>query len=57
MGGVGALVATDLQMALGDGPLYTICGGISGSMFLAMVFLKMNQARWQKVRNSLTTGL
>ncbi|KAI8885745.1 MFS general substrate transporter [Backusella circina FSU 941] len=57
LGGVGALVATDLQVALGDGVLYTICGGISGSMLIAIVFLKLKQARWQNVRENLKTGL
>ncbi|KAI8885115.1 MFS general substrate transporter [Backusella circina FSU 941] len=53
MGGVGALIATDLQVALGDGILFTICGCISALSFFAMVFLKYKQARWQKVRSDL----
>jgi hypothetical protein len=53
MGGIGALVATDLQVALGDGVLFTICASISACSFLAMVFLKYKQERWQKVRAEL----
>lgn len=50
MAGIGALVATDAEEALGDGPMYSMCAGIIALAFIILVFVKKNHKRWEKYR-------
>ena len=50
MGGVGFLIASDIERLLGPGILYTICGAIIVLASGAIVIIRMNRKKWTKKR-------
>jgi hypothetical protein len=54
MAGIGALIASSIESALGDGVLYTICGAILilASGLLQVVIVKGKQ--WGKLRENMS---
>jgi O-antigen/teichoic acid export membrane protein len=48
MAGIGALVAVDLEDALGAGVLHTICAGVVALVYLLVVYVKRNPQKWRK---------
>ncbi|KAI9495322.1 major facilitator superfamily domain-containing protein [Zychaea mexicana] len=60
MGGVGALVASDLQRVMGNGPLLSACAGLIFLGLGLVVWTKQGRARWTSTRelnsNNNTTG-
>lgn len=47
MAGVGALIATDMENALGSGIMYSMCAGIIALAFLLIIFVKVCHSKWK----------
>jgi hypothetical protein len=44
--GIGSLIASDLQHALGDGILFTICGGLVVLLSSSIFYIKSRPQKW-----------
>jgi hypothetical protein len=53
MAGIGALIASAIDDALGDGILYTICGGILIVSSILLVIVIKKGREWGKQREGL----
>ncbi|KAI8341685.1 major facilitator superfamily domain-containing protein [Chlamydoabsidia padenii] len=54
--GIGSLIASDLQHALGDGILFTVCGGLLILLSTSIFYIKSRPQKWldQRLKNGLT---
>lgn len=48
MAGIGALIAVDLEDALGSGILHTVCACIVALSFVLVIYVKKNPQKWRK---------
>ncbi|CAO3679552.1 unnamed protein product [Rhizopus stolonifer] len=46
MAGIGSLIASDLDRAIGKGPMFTMCGGLLIVFFLNIVCVKKYHKKW-----------
>ena len=50
MAGVGSLIASDIERALGSGILYTVCGAVMLLVSVNMIVIRINGKKWAMKR-------
>ncbi|KAI8371749.1 major facilitator superfamily domain-containing protein [Radiomyces spectabilis] len=53
MAGIGSLVASDLEHAMGDGPLFTVCGVAMIVVSVNLIIVKRKAKEWGELRKSV----
>jgi ATP-dependent protease HslVU (ClpYQ) peptidase subunit len=47
MAGIGSLVATDAENAMGSGALYSMCAGFTAVFFVLVIYVQKNPDKWR----------
>lgn len=53
MAGIGSLIASDIERAMGNGPLFTFCGCLLLVFSINLVLIKKYTLKWAAFRKAL----